>query len=397
MTRSVLVSGAGIAGPAVAYWLTRYGDRVTVVERAPGLRPGGAAVDFRGDQMALVERMGVLDRIRTHRTDMGDQRVVDATGRTRAKLPSAMFSGELEIERGDLARILYDHSRPDAEYLFGDHITALTEHADGVEVAFANGGVRAYDLVVGADGLHSGVRELAFGAEDRLRHDLGYYTARFSVPNTFGLDHSGVIYNEPGRYVFVGSARNVARAMVSLLFAAPALDHDRHDAEAQRGIVARCFAGVGWRVPEILAAMEDATDLYFDSLSQIRLDRWSTGGVVLLGDAAWCAGPGGNGTGHALLGAYTLAGELALAGDDHELAFARYERLMRPAVVKSQRFAAGAGRYLAPATEGRIRRRNRTYRMLSTRPMTGVFSWLTTRTAKTGALKDYPLPTPVRA
>jgi 2-polyprenyl-6-methoxyphenol hydroxylase-like FAD-dependent oxidoreductase len=175
------------------------------------------------------------------------------------------------------------------------------------------------------------------------------------------------------------------------MFAAPLPDYDWRDTDGQKRIVAEHFAGVGWQAPALLAALRDAPDLYFDTIGQIRLDRWSAGRVVLLGDAAWCPGPGGNGTGHAMLGAYTLAGELALADGDHAAAFQRYEQIMRAPVTKSQKNAAGAGRFLTPATERRIRNRNRTFRILSSRAMTGLFGWLAKRTANTGALRDYPL------
>jgi len=375
MTRSVLISGGGIAGASLAYWLGVSGYAVTVVERAPGLRTSGAApVDFRGDQLALLERMGVLGDIQACQTGMGDQTVIDASGRRLSTFPSVLFSGDVEIERGDLARILYDRSAGAAEYVFGDHITDITQDADGVDVTFAHSAPRRFDLVVGADGMHSAVRRLAFGEESQFRHDLGLAIAGFDVPNTFALDHGGLIYNEPGRLVMVTSGRDRARASVGLM-----------------RIVAEHFAGVGWQAPALLAALREAPDLYFDTVGQIRLDHWSTGRLVLLGDAAWCTGPGGNGTGHAMLGAYTLAGELALAGGDYAAAFRRYEQIMRPPVAKSQKNAAGAGRFLTPATERKIRNRNRTFRILSSRPMTGLFGWLAKRTANTGALRDYPL------
>jgi 2-polyprenyl-6-methoxyphenol hydroxylase-like FAD-dependent oxidoreductase len=398
MNRSVLISGAGVAGPSLACWLGRSGYAVTVVERAPALRLSGAApVDFRGDQLALLERMGVLADIQASQTGMGDQLVIDADGRRLTTFPSALFSGDVEIERGDLARILHQHSENAAEYVFGDHITALAETGDGVDVTFAHGPARRFGLVVGADGLHSVVRRLAFGEEERFRHDLGLCVAGFSTPNRFGLDHSGLIYNEPGRLAMVASGRDSARAAVGLMFTTTAPDCGRHDAEAQKRIVAEHFEGVGWQVPALLAAMRDAPELYFDTISQIRLGQWSSGRVVLLGDAAWCTGPGGNGTGHAMLGAYTLAGELALADGDHEAAYRRYEEIMRPKVARSQKTASGAARFLTPATERKIRSRNRTFRILSSRPMTGLFGWLAKRTANTGALADYPLPGSGRA
>lgn len=394
MTRSVLVSGGGVAGPSLAYWLGRSGYRVTVVESAPALRTSGAsAVDFRGDQLTLLARMGVLDDIRADRTGMGDQIVVDATGRRVSTFPAALFSGDVEIERPDLARILYDHSRDHAEWIFGDRITGLRETADGVDVTFAHGPGRRFDLVVGADGLHSGVRALAFGDESACRTDLGLYVAGFMMLNTFGIDHSGLIHNEPGRMVMVTSGRDPRRATVSFLWTADHTD-DRYDLAQQRRLITERFAESGWWVPELLTALRDAQDLYFDTVSQINLQRWSTGRIVLLGDAAWCTGPGGNGTGHAMLGAYTLAGELVSANGDHRVAFDRYEQLMRPPLVKSQRTAAGAARFLTPATERKIRGRNRMFRLLSARPMTGLFTWLSKRTANTGALREYPLPQP---
>src|SRR5215472_2874055 len=393
MTSSVLISGGGIAGASLAYWLGVSGYAVTVVERAPGLRTSGAApVDFRGDQLALLERMGVLRDIQASQTGMGDQTVIDANGRRLSTFPSVLFSGDVEIERGDLARILYDRSAGAAEYVFGDHITGMTQDTGGVDVTFAHSAPRRFDLVVGADGLHSAVRRLAFGEESLFRHDLGLAVAGFDVPNTFGLDHGGLIYNEPGRLLMVTSGRDPARAAVCLMFAASLPDHDWHDTDGQKRIVAEHFAGVGWQAPALLAALRDAPDPYFDTIGQIRLGHWSAGRVVLLGDAAWCTGPGGNGTGHAMFGAYTLAGELALAGGDHVAAYRSYEQIMRPPVAKSQKQAAGAARFLTPATERKIRSRNRTFRILSAPVMSGVFGWLAKRTTKTGALRDYPLP-----
>jgi 2-polyprenyl-6-methoxyphenol hydroxylase-like FAD-dependent oxidoreductase len=260
-----------------------------------------------------------------------------------------------------------------------------------VDVTFARGAPRRFDLVIGADGLHSAVRRLAFGAEDRYRHDLGLTVAGFTVPNTFGLDHSGLIYNEPGLLAMVASGRDPARAAAGLMFAGPAPGCDWHDTEGHKRLVAERFAGAGWQVPALLAALAEAPELYFDTIGQIRMDRWSAGRVVLLGDAAWCPGPGGNGTGHAMFGAYTLAGELAVADGDHVTAYRRYEEILRAPVAKSQKQAAGAARFLTPPTERKIRNRNRTFRILSAPAMSGVFGWLAARTAKTGALRDYPL------
>ncbi len=392
MTTTVLISGAGIAGPALAFWLRKRGFAPTVIERAPALREGGSAVDFRGEQMTLLKRMGILEDIRAKETAMGEQFVVDSRGKKVASLPSVFFSGEVEIERGDLTRILYEQTKSDTEYVFGDWITGLAELADGVDVTFAHGEPRRFDLVVGADGLHSGVRRLAFGEEERFRTDLGFHTAGFTVPNHLDLDRRGLIHSVPGRTAMISSRRDRATVNVGLLFASESLDVPRRDVEAQKKVVAERFAEVGWELPKVLEGLEGADDLYFDSLSQIHLDKWSQGRIVLLGDAAWCAGPGGSGTGLAMMGAYILAGELAAAHGDHEAAFARYEEKLRGPVKLSQKQAAGIGTFLVPKSGFMIGYRNFLYRVLGSRPMTKVFTWMTSRAANAVTLEDYAAP-----
>jgi 2-polyprenyl-6-methoxyphenol hydroxylase-like FAD-dependent oxidoreductase len=276
------------------------------------------------------------------------------------------------------------------EYRFGDWITSLTQSATAVSVTFAHGQARTFDLVVGADGLHSAVRRLTFGDEARLRTDMGYHLAGFTGPNLLGLDRTGRIYNEPGRGFMVSSSRDATKANITFVFVSPVSPVERNDPLAQKEAVAKAFAGVGWETPRFIDAMWEAPEIYFDSLSQIHLDAWSRGRVVLLGDAAWCAGPGGSGTGMAMMGAYILAFELGRAGGDHATAFARYEERLRPGATKGQKQANGAGAFLAPATEKRIRQRNRFYRILSHRLMAKVFAKLTGGAANSVSLKDYP-------
>ncbi|GAA4544274.1 FAD-dependent monooxygenase [Amycolatopsis samaneae] len=391
-TKTVLVSGAGIAGPAAAFWLHHHGFTATVVETAPELRPGGQAVDFRGVQMELLRRMGILDEIRRHETVMNTETILDLNGEPAVELPTSFMSGEVEILRGDLSRILYERTLGYTEYVFGDRVTSLAEHAGGVDVTFASGRTRTFDLVVGADGVHSGVRAAAFGPETDFRRDSGFLIAGFSAPNHLGLRHAGLTYNEPGLGVRVTSAREPELMQVGLIVAGDGPDGARRDVERQKRFLTEKFATMGWEMPKLLENLQDATDLYFDSICQVHLDRWSKGRVVLLGDAAWCAGPGGNGTGLGMMGAHFLAGELAVAGGDHRIAFARYEEKLRPAARIGQRNGGGAGNFLAPLTEKKIRQRNRLYRMMTTRLMARFFDKLMSKGANMVRCQDYPSP-----
>jgi 2-polyprenyl-6-methoxyphenol hydroxylase-like FAD-dependent oxidoreductase len=386
---NVLISGAGIAGPSLAFWLRRHGHDVTVVERAPGLRSGGSAVDFRGEQMEVLRRMDLLDAMRAMETDMKAEVVVDADGRPLVNFPTSFFSGEIELERWDLTRILFERTKDNVEYVFGDWITGLIQTAQGVDVTFAHGQPRSFDFVVGADGLHSVVRRLTFGEESRFRTDMGYHIAGFDGPNVLDLDRTGLMYNEPGRGVMVSSSRDRAKAGVIFIFLSPESTVDRRDPLAQKEALAKAFAGVGWETPRLIEAMWQAPDLYFDSLSQIHLDTWSRGRVVLLGDAAWASGPGGSGTGMAMMGAYILAAELC-SGSDYATAFARYEQRLRPGAGWGLKQAKGAGPFLAPPTAKKIRQRNRAYGLLSHRFMGRIFARMTSRAANAVSLKDYP-------
>ncbi|MFI0259998.1 FAD-dependent oxidoreductase [Streptomyces sp. NPDC017056] len=404
--RTVLISGASVAGPAVAYWLRRYGYRPTVVEMAPALRGGGYAVDFRGSvSLAVLERMGVLDEIRRHRTDGSPLSFIDASGREVAALPPEFAGGEVEILRSELSRILYEHSlrtptkaEPGTaarttvgiadpanpidpadpaeaadpaeftefitEYIFGDSITSLTEVAGGVHVTFERSAPRAFDLVIGADGLHSTVRRLAFGPEEQFVSHLGYYIAGWDLPpGGAELGARPVGYNEPGRLASV--VRTPRRAKdpryageAFCVFASDELIYTRHDTEGQKKLIAGAYAGCGWRTPELTETVWDAEGLYFDSISRVDVPRWSTGRIALLGDAAYGATVGGMGTGSAVVGAYVLAGELAAAGGDHARAFARYEDRLRPFVTRCQEGGRQAGEFLAPPTQEAIDVRN---------------------------------------
>jgi len=388
--KSILISGASVAGPALAWWLARYGFRPTVVERAPQLRGGGYAVDFRGQvHLSVLERMGLLDQIRDRQTRLTATTYVDADNRPVATMPAGIFTGDVEILRGDLGQILYEATRDRAEYLFGDSITGLTEHADGVHVTFAHAAARDFDLVIGADGLHSSVRRLAFAGQPDPVRDLGLFVSIFSVTDPCGLDHEGLLYSVPGRTASVFSARQPGQAVAQFFFAGPGPGCDYSDAAKQQKILADAFSGVGWHVPGLLSQLPAASDFYFDSVSQVHLDRWSAGRVALIGDAGYAAGPGGNGTGTAVVAAYVLAGELATAGGDYQVAFGRYEQRLRRYVARGQKQARGGGDFLAPATAKKIRQHDRAFRMLARLPSGPLIRYMSTRTATAIKLPDY--------
>jgi len=383
--QTVLISGAGIGGPALAFWLRRYGFAPTVVEVAPAPRPGGHAVDLRGAGREVVERMGLLDAVRAERVDERGFAYVDGRGRRTARMPADLFDGEgmvaeIEIMRGNLTRILYDATRDGIEYLFQDRITELTEDGDGVKVTFASGTVRRFDIVVGADGLHSGIRRLAFGPEQEFVRHLGGYMAYFTVPDPGNLDHWFLMHGAP-------ESGGMAKAMLS--FTSPPLDYDRRDVLAQQQILRARFTGAGWLVPRMLAAMPGAGDFYFDSLSQVHMGQWYRGRTVLLGDAGYCGSPlAGLGTAMALVGAYVLAGELSATPNDHEAAFARHQDELRDYVKQCQTLPPGGVKGFAPNSALMIRMRNLSMTMMTRWPMRALIARQFQK-ADAITLKDY--------
>jgi 2-polyprenyl-6-methoxyphenol hydroxylase-like FAD-dependent oxidoreductase len=390
----ILVSGAGIAGAALAYWLRRAGFAVTVVERAPAPRPGGQTVDLRGAGRDVITRMGLMDQVRALTVDQKGLALVDAAGRTKARLPADAFGGEgivseIEILRGDLGGLLYEATLPDTEYLFDDTITGLDEDDDGVTVTFEKASPRRFGLVVGADGLHSAVRALAFGPETECLRSLDLYTAWFTAVDEMDLDGWFLMYNAPGGLVAsVRPGRLPGEIKAGLSFRSPSIAYDRRDTAAQRALVARHFGGVGWEVPRLLRAMDAAPDFFLDSVGQVRLDRWSRGRAALVGDAGYCPTPlTGLGTSLALVGAYVLAGELA-ASDDHRVAFERYDQIMRPYVTEAQKLPPGGASGYAPSSALAIRMRAVSMRSMTRWPMRNL---LAAQFAKAGniALPEY--------
>ncbi|KPC71870.1 FAD-dependent oxidoreductase [Streptomyces sp. NRRL WC-3753] len=369
---TALVSGAAIAGPALAYWLNRHGYAVTVVEKARTIRSGGYPIDVRGAALDVVERMGILPQLRDAHVDLRRLTFLDADGGEVASLhPHAVTGGatgrDLEIRRGDLTDALYMAVRDDVEFLFDDSVDTLHQSGHGVDVTFRGGGSRTFDLVLGADGMHSRTRETVFGPEERFRRYLGHCFAVFTMPNTYGLSHETVMWNTPGRTAALYAVGDDDEVHAFLNFARPEPPHDAFgDPQAQRDLVAQVFADAGWKVPDILTALDDADDLFFDAVSQIRMPRWSSGRVALVGDAAHAPSfLTGQGTSLALIGAYHLAG--ALADGDHEAGFAAYERGARDLVTRTQDRVGEGGGTLFPTTQEALERRNERLRALSRR------------------------------
>lgn len=393
--RDILISGAGIAGPALAFWLRRYGFEVTIVERSAGSRAGGQAIDILGTGTEVVRRMGLLERVLELSTGKRGTSYVDAAGRVRAEISSTVFNGvgadgDTEIERGDLARILYEATRAEVDYRFGDSITALSQDDSGVHVTFADGAPRRFDLVIGADGVHSPTRRLVFGPESEFLRHMGYYIAIYTVPNLLGLDRWELDHNTPGTVAGCASARENIEAKAIFAWASAPLDYDRRNVAQQREIVAATFAGHGWAVPRLLEYLGSAEDFYFDAMAQIKLRHWSSGRIALVGDAGYCASPlSGQGTNLALVGAYVLAGELAAAGGDHRAGFARYHEELRPLVLACQRFAEGVGKWYAPPTDSMIRLRNLNVRLLPYLPWRGLIGGAPQKIARTIAVRGY--------
>jgi 2-polyprenyl-6-methoxyphenol hydroxylase-like FAD-dependent oxidoreductase len=354
--RDVLISGASVAGPTLAYWLCRSGFTPTVVERTPALRAGlgGHAVDLFGASVDVAERMGILPKVLAARTRT-ERICLERPGKPPieldvGRLVAGISERHVEVMRGELTSILYEATRDDVEYRFGDSIRTLDQDGDGVEVTFEQGGPRRFGLVVGADGLHSGVRRLVFGEEERFRHYLGGYLGVFSLPNYRGLDGRMVAYSAPGRTAAMYPVRQTGQARALFLFRAAAeLRYDHHDLDQQRRLLREAFAEHAWELPRLLAELEHASDFYFDSISQVRMPSWSSGRVTLVGDAGYCPAPAvGGGTALAVIGAYVLAGELRAAGGDPARAFPGYERELAELVRRSRSIGPTVMKTLIP-------------------------------------------------
>ncbi|WP_123023497.1 FAD-dependent monooxygenase [Mycolicibacterium stellerae] len=398
----ILISGASIAGPVLAYWLTRSGFDVTVVERAPALRKtGGHAVDLFRPAMEISERMGVLPRIEEHATGttvLSAYRpwAVKPARIDYLKLIGAFSDRHVEIMRDDLSEIYYDASRDGAEYVFGDQITGIDD--DG-GVSFEHGTRRRFDLIVGADGLHSGVRRIVFG-DDVPERFLGGYLSVVSVPKPLALVGEMDGYFDPDRVAMIYTADHLDDARAVFMFRpTQPLDYDHRDTARQQAQLRAAFSGMSAQVDSWLEEVEHTPAFYFDAITQLELTGWSRGRVTLVGDAGYCPGPAvGGSTSLAVYGAYVLAGEIATAAGDYASAFAAYETTMMPSVVGSRSLARANAKTLVPGSRWGVRALVGVARAVSVLPL-GVTQALARLNRKgvrlydTMPLPDYPAVT----
>lgn len=339
---NILVVGAGVAGPVVCYWLKRFGFSPTLIERSENLRKGGFAIDIRGIATEIIKKMGIYDEIVSRRTQLENGCYVDALGNKLFEEEAEVFGfrqgEEVEIVRGDLIDVLMNAIEEIPCY-YHQAIQDIKQHEDFVEVSFKDGSKKQYSLVIGADGLHSSVRNLIFAEEDYELLNLGAYISVFSLPNYLNLRHTERLFEIDQKLVHYSSDKDPQMAQAGFMFRTSHVLDDVRDEKAQKKLLRDLFFNAGWESNKLLELMDTTNDFYFDSITQVKMRAWTKGRVALLGDAGYCASPlSGQGTSLAIVGAYILAGELMLAKGNFPHAFRQYNELLRPFVEANQRF-----------------------------------------------------------
>ena len=341
----VLIAGASIAGPTLAWWLNEYGIKVTIVEKSPAPRPGGHAIDIRGAGIAVIRAMGLEDQIRQERTQMKGVSKLDAAGNEVWRSEEMTISGgsfekdAIEILRDALSNILTGALPNQIERVYGDSIKAMTDSGNEVAVTFESGATRSFDLVIGADGLGSAMRKQVFGPDADFLHPFGLVLAPYSTPNIIGLEDWQVTY-ESGRdscMIYTAPGNQSLRACFGFAADYKELPTDR---ASQIALVRERCSHMGWEVPRLLAALDDAPDFYLGPIAQVKMDTWHKGRLALVGDAAYCPSPfTGQGTSLAIVGAFVPAIELSRCMDDPSRAFLACEARMKPFIAKNHAIA----------------------------------------------------------
>lgn len=372
----VAIVGAGIAGPTLAYWLWHYGHEPTLIEKAPTLRTGGYVVDFWGGGYSVAESMGLTEELHAIGYAVDEVRLVDRNSKTVGGFSADAFRRNVDgrfvtVPRGDLAATIYRSVEPHVETLFGEGISAVDERDRGVRITLEHGRSRDFDLLIGAGGIHSPVRDLVFGPQASFEADLGYRVAAFEAEGYAPRDELVYLaYNTPGRMAARFTMRDDKTLFLFVFTTGRLGGPDPGNTAEVKATLRQVFGDAGWECPEILRTLEGVSEVYFDRVSQIIMDHWSSGRVALIGDAAAAVSLlAGEGSGLAMVQAYVLAGELHRAGADYREAFGRYERRLRPLVEARQRSARGFATMFAPKTSLGVWTRNQASKLLNVAPL----------------------------
>lgn len=369
--KNILISGAGIAGTSLAFWLKKFGFNPTIIEVAPTLRQGGYAIDFMGAGYDVAKKMKIIPALENVDLDISKLSFVDKQNKERGsmnyrKVKQLMNNRALTLLRSDLAKVVYNNLDNDIEIIFDDTIKSIEQDDEKVIVTFKSGLNRAFDLLVGADGLHSNVRKLIFGNEARFEKYYGYYTASFTIDDFSYEGKEFAMYNVPYKQVAIYSDGKNKTITFFIFTSSEKLSYGHHDIAKQKEILKKEFINIGWKCPEILSKINSTTDFYFDSVSQIRMENWSAGRVVLVGDACYCPSLlSGKGSTLAIVGAYILAGELKQANGDYKTAFQQYQNTLKPFIEKKQRAAQIFAKSFVPKSNFGIGFRNFAFNLMS--------------------------------
>jgi len=369
--KNILISGAGIGGVSLAFWLKKFGFTPTIVELSPKLREGGYAIDFMGAGFDVAEKMGLVPALENADINISKLVFVDENNHEKGsmnyqKIKKLMNNRALTLLRSDLAKVIYNSLDNEVEIIFGDTINKITQDDEKVNVIFRSGLTRSFDLLLGADGLHSNVRNLIFGSEQQFEKYYGYYTSSFMIDNFSYKGRAFSTFNVPFKQVAIYSYGKNRTATFFIFTSPEKLIYDHNDIEKQKQFLKNEFMNAGWKCPEILSKIDATSDFYFDSISQIKMENWSKGRITLVGDAGYCPSLlSGKGSTLAMVGAYILAGELKLAKGKYKTAFRQYENIFKPFMEKKQKAAKSFAKSFVPKSNFGIWLRNIALKLMS--------------------------------
>jgi len=369
--KNILISGAGIAGVSLAFWLKKFGFNPTIIEVSPKLREGGYAIDFMGAGFDVAEKMGIISDLEIADLNISNIAFVgkdniEKSSMDYQKVKKVLKNRAFTILRSDLAKVIYNSLDKETEIIFGDSIKHIEQDEEKVSVMFKSGLTRSFDLLVGADGLHSIVRNLIFGEESQFEKYYGYYTSSFTMNNYSNEGRAFSMFNVPNKQVAVYTISKEKAASFFIFTAPEKLNYEHHDIDKQKQILKNEFMNTGWKCPELLSKIDTTSDFYFDSISQIQIEKWSKGRVSLVGDACYCPSLlSGKGSTLAMVGAYILAGELKLANGNYKTAYEEYEKLLKPFMEKKQKSAQAFAKSFVPKSNFGIWLRNQVFKLMS--------------------------------